>query len=95
MKKSKRSQRMTKIKHFINKYNYKWTNVPSEKDHWKKTEKNNLTIVLNFFCAKKIYMYSSYVSKHKSNHQKQVILLMNIMNKSFSNRNEKNWNTYE
>ena len=32
-------QRITKIKLFINKYNWEGINFPSEKDDWKKFEK--------------------------------------------------------
>ena len=41
-------QRITKIKPFMNKYNWEGINFPSEKDDWKKCEKNNVSIVLNF-----------------------------------------------
>ena len=46
-------QRITKIKPFINKYNWKGINFPSEKDDWKKIKKNNVTIALNVLYAKK------------------------------------------
>ena len=46
-------QRITKIKPFINKYNWKEIDFPSEKDDWKKVEKNNRTIALNVLYAKK------------------------------------------
>ena len=46
-------QRLTKIKLFINKYNWKGINFPSEKDDWKKFGKNNVAIALNVFYAKK------------------------------------------
>ena len=39
-----------------------------------------LTITLNVFYAKKEKIYSAYVSKHNSNREKQVILLI-ILNK--------------
>ena len=39
-------------------------------------EKNNLTIALNVLYAKKKKIYPAYVSKHNSNREKQVILLM-------------------
>ena len=38
--------------------------------------KNNVTIALNVFYVKKEKIYPAYVSKHKSNCVKQVILLM-------------------
>ena len=46
-------QRITKIKHFINKYNWERINFPSEKDDWKKTDKNNVAIGLDVLYAKK------------------------------------------
>ena len=47
------SQRMTKMKPSINKYNWEGIHFPSEKDDWKKIEKNNLRIALNVLYAKK------------------------------------------
>ena len=44
---------MTKIKPFINKYNWEEINFPTEKDDWRKIEKNNVTIALNVLYAKK------------------------------------------
>ena len=49
----KNSERITKIKLFIDKYNWDGINYPSETEDWKKTKKNNLTIALNVFYAKK------------------------------------------
>ena len=69
-------QRITKIIPFINKNNWEGINYPSEKDDWKKFEKNNVTIALNVLYAKKEKIYLAYVSKHNLNHEKQVILLM-------------------
>ena len=73
-------QRITKIKSFINNYNWEGINYPSEKDDCKKSEKNNLTIALNVLYAKIEKMYLAYVSKHNLNREKQVILLM-ILNR--------------
>ena len=42
----------------------------------KRFERNNVTIALNVLYAKKEKIYPAYVSKHNSNHEKQVILLM-------------------
>ena len=50
-KKKKNQQRITKIKAFTNKYNWKETNFPSERDDWKKLEKKNVTIALNVLYA--------------------------------------------
>ena len=58
------------------KYNCEGINFPSEKDDWKKFEKNNVTIALNVLYAKEEKIYPAYVSKHNSNHKKQVIILM-------------------
>ena len=46
-------QRITKIKPFKNKYNQEGIKVPSQKDHWKNFEKNNIKSALNVSCAKK------------------------------------------
>ena len=43
----------TKLKTFINKYNWEGRNSTSEKDDGKKFEKDNRTIALNVFHAKK------------------------------------------
>ena len=69
----KHSERITKIKSFINKYNWKETNFPSEKDDCKKFEKNNVTIALHVLYAKKEKPYPAYVSKNNSNCEKQVM----------------------
>ena len=69
-------QRITKIKLFINKYNWEGINFLSEKDDWKQFEKNNVAIGLNVLYAKKEKIYPAYVSKYNSNCEKQVILLM-------------------
>ena len=67
----------TKIKPFINKYNWEGTNFSSEKDDWKKFEKNKVTIVFNVLYIKKAKkIYPAYSIKHNSNRGKQVILLM-------------------
>ena len=50
--------------------------LPSEEKWWKKIAKNNLTIALNVLYAKNEKIYPIYVSKHNSNHEKYVILLM-------------------
>ena len=47
----KNTERITKIKPFINKYNWEGMNFPSEKDDQKKFEKNSVTIALNVLYA--------------------------------------------
>ena len=55
MNKSKKTTKnKTKIKPFIDKYDWEEKNYPSEKDDLKEIDKNNLTIVLNVLCTKKI-----------------------------------------
>ena len=63
-------QRITKIKPLTNKYNWVGIKFSSEKDHRKKTKKNNVTIALNDSYAKKDKIYSAYVLKHNSNREK-------------------------
>ena len=45
-------ERITKIKPFINIYNWERINCPSEKDNWEKFKKNNVTIALNILYTK-------------------------------------------
>ena len=66
-------QIITNIKPFINRYNWERINFQSEKDDWKNFEKNNVAIALNVLYAKKEKIYPAYVSKHKSNCEKQVL----------------------
>ena len=58
----KDTQRITKIKPFISKYNWKGIHFPSEKDDWKKFENNNVTM----FCMlkKKKYVLLMFQIKH-------------------------------
>ena len=72
----KHPERITKYKSFNNKYKWGGINLPSRKGDWKKFEKNNRTIDLNVLYAKKEKIYPAYVSKHNSNLEKQVILLV-------------------
>ena len=46
-------QKITKIKSFINKYNWDGIHFPSERKDWKKIEKNNVTIAHNVLHGKK------------------------------------------
>ena len=54
-------QRITKIKSFINQYNWEVINFPSEKYHCKKFEKNNVTIAPTLLYSKKEKIYAAYV----------------------------------
>ena len=42
----------------------------------KNYQKNNVTIALTVLYTKKEKIYPAYISKHNSNHEKQVTLLM-------------------
>ena len=66
----KNPKRITKIKLFINKYDWKGIHFLSEKDNWKKFEKNNRTISLNILYAKTEKTYPAYVLKRNSNREK-------------------------
>ena len=70
-------ERISKIKPFINKYNWKDIDFPSTCKDWKKFELNN-EIALNILYVPhntgKIHV--AYKSKHNLTHENQVILLM-------------------
>ena len=77
MKKQKKTRKKkTKINPLINKYKWAGINFLSEHDCWNKVEKNNVTIALNVSYVKKDKRYPAYVSKHNSNRERQVILLL-------------------
>ena len=69
-------QRITKIKPFINKCNREGITFLSQKDDSRKFEQNNVTIALNILYANKEKICSAYVSKHNSNREKKIIILM-------------------
>ena len=52
----KDSQRITAIKPFINKYNWKVINFPPEKDDWKKFEKKKQQLLFMFCMLKKFWL---------------------------------------
>ena len=58
------------FKHFTNKNNWEEINFPSQKEDWKKIEKNNVTIALNVLYAKQEKIYPNCVSKHNKNCEK-------------------------
>ena len=53
MRKLKKKSEIWNIEPSVSKYNWERINYQSEKGDWKKIEKNNLTVVLNVFYAKK------------------------------------------
>ena len=52
-KRTAKKKKKKKIKHFVNKYNWDGMNFSSEKDDWKKIEKNNKTIAVNVLYPRK------------------------------------------
>ena len=71
-------QRITKIKPFIDTYNWKDIKFPSHSNDWKKFEQNNRTIALNIlyvpYNTKQIR--PAYVSKYNHKRSNRVVLLM-------------------
>ena len=64
-------ERVSNIKPFINKYNWKGINYSSKLDDWKTFEKNNVTIALNILYIKEKEIYPAYISEIKSNCEKE------------------------
>ena len=71
-------QRISKLKPYINKYNWKGIEFPAGSKEWQKFEQNNKTIALNILYVKHNTKKISvvYKSKYNNKHKKQVILLM-------------------
>ena len=71
-------QRISKIKLFINQYNWKEVDLLSEQKDWKMFELNNRLVALNIlfmpYNTEKIRL--AYKSKHNFKRQNQIILLM-------------------
>ena len=74
----KTPERISKLKHYINKYNWKGIDFPAGPKDWVKFEKNNQTIALKVFYilhnTKTISV--AYRSEYNNKRKKQVILLM-------------------
>ena len=71
-------ERIINISPFINNYNWKDIEFPSNSKDWKKFEQNNKTIALNilFVPYNTKQMRQAYISKYNSKLDSQVILLM-------------------
>ena len=78
-------QKLLKIKPFINQYNWKELDFPSERRGWKKFELNNKSISLNilFVPYNTENIRLAYKSKYKFKRENQVILLMITDNKKW------------
>ena len=72
------SERITRVKPFINQYNWNDIDFSSHKKDWKKFESNNKSIALNIlyipYNTKEIK--PAYISKHNLMRKNRVILLM-------------------
>ena len=69
-------KRVSNIKPFINKYNWKGINYLSKIDDWQTFEKDNSTITLNILYIKEKEICPACISKINSICEKQVVLLM-------------------
>ena len=69
-------ERVSNIKPFINKYDWKGINYPSKIDDWKTFEKHNPTIPLNILYIKEKEILPAYISKHNSTHEKKILLMI-------------------
>ena len=70
-------ERISKIKPFIEQYNWKYIDFPSMSKDWKKLELNNETALNILYVPHNIKIIEvTYKSKHNLTREKQVILLM-------------------
>ena len=80
-------QKISKIKRFINQYNWKRIEFPTEQKDWKKFEQNNKTIALNIlyvpYNTKQICRACK--SEYNNERENQVILLMITDGKKWHN----------
>ena len=71
-------ERISKLKPYINQYNWKDIKFPSDKEDWKKFEQNNKEIDLSILFAPYIKeeILAAHISKHNHKRKNQLILLM-------------------
>ena len=71
-------ERISKLKPFINNYNWKDIEFPSHSKDWRKFECNNKAIALNILYVpyKTKEIRQAYISKHNDKRNNQVNLLM-------------------
>ena len=74
----KNPQKISKLKPYINQYNWKDIKFPSDKEYWKTFEQNNKEIALNvlFVPCNKKEIEPACTSKYNQKRKKQFILLM-------------------
>ena len=70
------SEKVSNIKRFANKFNWKGINFLSKTDGWKMFEKSNPTIALNMLYIKEKEICYVYICKIISNCEKLIIILM-------------------
>ena len=87
----KNPQIIQKTNPFINEYNWKRINLPSEETIIKKFAKNNVTIALEFFYAKKEKLYPVSISKCNSHRERQVIILMVSNGEKIEGKSDGQW----
>ena len=68
-------ERISKLKPYINKYNWKGINFPATPKDWKKFELNNKTIALNLLYIPHSTKTSN-ITEYNNKSKKQVILLV-------------------
>ena len=70
---------ISKIKPFINKYDWNGIKYPSKLDDWKTFQKNNSTIALNVSYIKEKETHPVYISKQRRlalSHSKKIICII-------------------
>ena len=72
----KHPQKISKLKPYINQYNWKGIKFPSDKEDWKKFEQNNMEIALTIFVPHNKEICHEYISKYNHKRKNKVILLM-------------------
>ena len=66
-------ERVSNIKLFVNKCNWKRINYSSKTDNWETFEKNNSAVALNILYIKEKEIYPAYITKINSNCEKNSI----------------------
>ena len=71
-------QKISKLKPYINQYNWKGIKFPSDKENWKKFEQNNKEIALSilFVLHNNKKTEPAYTPKYNYKRKKQIMLLM-------------------
>ena len=71
-------QRISKLKPYINKYNWEGINFPAGSKEWQEFERNNNTIAVNilYIPHNTKTMHAAYRSERNNKRKKRVILLM-------------------